>query len=143
MINWKNFTATKAFIIQNNKVLILRESSRYKDGSNEGKYDLPGGRIEPGQNFLVSLKREILEETGLNQIEIVKPFHVGEWRPIVRGENWQIIGIFFECTTNQTNVNLSGDHDYYEWINPQDYNNFNLTENVREAFAKYLQQNPK
>jgi hypothetical protein len=47
----KLFTATKAFIKYNDKILILRESEKYQDGINEGYYDIPSGRVKPGQRF--------------------------------------------------------------------------------------------
>src|SRR5258708_5664220 len=69
----KLFVATKAFIVYNGKVLILQESNKYTDGSNEGKFDVVGGRIVPGERFDESLLREIEEETGL-EVKIGKPF---------------------------------------------------------------------
>ena len=116
----KLFIATKAFILYKNKILLLKESSNYSDGSNTGKYDVVGGRIEPGQRFDESLLREIKEETGLDA-KIGNPFFVNEWRPKVRGEQWQIIGTFFECFTITDKVVLSKDHNEYVWIDPKDY----------------------
>lgn len=81
----KMFVATKAFIINNGRVLLLKESSKYTDGSNAGKFDVVGGRVEPGQRFDESLLREIKEETGLS-VRLGRPFFVNEWRPKVRGE---------------------------------------------------------
>jgi len=81
----KIFVATKAFIVFNGKVLILRESTKYEDGANAARFDVPGGRLQPGQRFDESLLREIQEETGL-AVKIGKPFFVNEWRPVVRGE---------------------------------------------------------
>lgn len=43
----KLFVATKAFIRYKGKILILRESNKYTDGVNSGKYDVVGGRIKP------------------------------------------------------------------------------------------------
>ncbi len=57
------FVATKAFILHEGKILILRESGKYIDGSNQGEYDVVGGRVEPGQKFDESLIREVKEET--------------------------------------------------------------------------------
>ena len=91
----KLFVATKAFIVNDGKVLLVRESNKYKDGANEGRYDVVGGRVNPEQRFDDGLIREINEETGLN-VKIGKPFFVNEWRPVVRGEKWQIVGVFFE-----------------------------------------------
>ena len=134
----KLFTATKAFIVYNGKVLLLKESMKYTDGSNAGKFDVVGGRVKPGQRFDESLIREIQEETGLN-IKIGRPFFVNEWRPIVRGEQWQIVGTFFECFSESDKVLLSEDHEEYVWIDPKEYKKYNLIDNLIPAFEEWLQ----
>ncbi len=135
----KLFVATKAFIVHNGKVLILRESTKYQSGANIGKFDVVGGRVEPGQRFDESLAREIKEETGLN-VKIGKPFFVNEWRPVVKGEQWQIVGTFFECVADSDNVKLSNDHDDHKWIDPKEYKNHPLIENLQPAFEAYLKK---
>lgn len=133
----KLFVATKAFIIHDGKVLLLRESSKYADGTNAGKFDIVGGRVEPGERFDDSLLREIKEETGLT-VTIGRPFYVNEWRPSVRGENWQIVGTFFECNANSNVVTLSDDHSEYIWIDPKNYKDYEIIENLHEVFENYL-----
>ncbi len=133
----KQFTAIKAFLVYNEKVLLLRESLDYEDGSNAGKYDVVGGRIKPWQRFDESLLREIKEETGL-EAKIGKPFHIDEWRPFVKGEQWQIVGTFMECFSDSDKVVLSKDHDKYIWINPKDYAKYNLLGNLNSTFEAYL-----
>lgn len=135
----KQFIATKAFIQHQGKILILKESTKYKDGTNHGRYDVVGGRVEKGERFDESLLREIKEETGLKVI-IKDPFFVSEWRPKPNGESWQVVGIFFKCEAKSENVKLSQDHESYEWINPEEYKNYNLVDNVRKAFEKYLEK---
>jgi len=131
------WVATKAFLLYKDKVLILREADKYKDGTNSDKYDVVGGRVESGQRFDESLLREIKEETGL-VAKIGKPFYVGEWRPVVRGEQWQIVATFFECTARSKKVSLSEDHDDYLWINPKDFRKYKLIGNLIPAFKAYL-----
>ncbi len=133
----KLFVATKAFIHHDGKILILRESAKYQDGTNADAYDVVGGRVEPGERFDESLLREIREETGLSAT-IEKPFFVSEWRPAVRGEQWQVIGIFFICTVQSDTVVLSKDHDDYKWIDPKEYKQSNLIENLGPVFEAYL-----
>lgn len=135
----KIWVATKAFVVYNKKVLILRESGGYADGTNKSRYDVVGGRVEPGQRFDESLLREVKEETGLD-VKIGKPFFVNEWRPVVRGEQWQIVGTFFECLSESDKVILSKDHDEYLWINPKDYLKFSVIENLTPAFKAYLEK---
>lgn len=134
----KLFVATKAFINYRGRILILRESNKYQDGTNASKYDVVGGRIKPGQNFLESLLREVEEETKL-KVKVGNPFYVGEWRPIVKGEQWQIVGTFFECLVDSDKVELSEDHDGYKWIDPREFQNYTLIDNLKPAFLKYLE----
>jgi len=138
-MNPKLFVATKAFIIFQGKVLIVRESGSYKDSTNTGKFDIVGGRLEPGEHFKDCLLREIKEETGL-EVTVGKPFFVNEWRPTKNGESWQIVGIFFECFAMTNTVTLSTDHDAYEWIDPKDYALYQVIENLHPAFKAYLEK---
>ncbi len=132
------FIATKAFIRYQGKILILRESGSYQDGSNVGRYDLPGGRLKPGERFDEALQREISEETGLS-VTIGRPVAVNEWRPVVRGEPWQIVGIFFLCEAASDVVQLSEDHDAFEWIDPATYREHGVIENLSPVFTAYLE----
>ena len=49
-------------IINNGKVLLIRKAR----GAYKGKLDLPGGGIDYGETPIETLKREILEEVGVN-----------------------------------------------------------------------------
>jgi 8-oxo-dGTP diphosphatase len=133
----KLWVATKAFIVYNGKVLIIRESTKYVDGANPNKYDVVGGRIEPGQRFDDSLRREIREETGL-EVSIGRAFHIDEWRPVVRGEQWQIVGTYIECFAETDQVTLSQDHDDFQWIDAAEYKKYVLYDGIEKAFEAYL-----
>jgi len=133
--------AMKAVIVdKTGKVLILREAATYGEGTQRGRYHMPGGRIEAGENFEEALRREIKEETGL-EVEIDRPIYVGEWRPVIRGVPHQIIGTFFVCTPKGENsVKLSDEHDDYKWINPKDrskYDLMNPEDKVIDNFAEF------
>lgn len=134
----KLFPSTKAFIIHNGKMLILREASSYGDGTQTGNFDVPGGRIKPGQRFDESLRREIKEETGLD-VKIGKPFSVDEWRPVIKGEPWQIVATFFECFAETDKVVLCEDHDQFLWINPKDYIKYPIIKTNLPAHRDYLE----
>lgn len=131
----KLFIATKAFIERDGKVLVVREAGQYQDGTNIGRYDVPGGRLTPGEQWQDALTREVKEETGLD-ITVGTPFYVGEWRPTPRGEQWQIIGIFFGCQASGE-VTLGPDHDAFEWIDPANHASYNIIPNLALAFAEY------
>ncbi|HEA46265.1 MAG TPA: NUDIX domain-containing protein [Candidatus Pacearchaeota archaeon] len=139
----KVFPATKAFVVYTGRVLIIRESSNYKEGTSPGRYDVSGGRVKSGQTYYQSLLREIREETGL-VVRIRnrhKPFHIDEWRVDIHGDELQIVGAYFECFADSDQVILSKDHDRFEWINPEDYGKFNLIPGLERAFESYLALN--
>ena len=134
----KQFISIKAFIVHQNKVLIIREADEYEDGYNAGTYEIPGGRIEPNENFKTGLLREIKEETGLTSISIGKPFFVDEYHPIVKNKEWQVIAVYFKCSTNTNKVTLSKDHDNYEWININKYKDYPLKSTSKKVFIEFI-----
>lgn len=118
--------ATKAVIVnEQRQILILREATTYEEGTNVGRYQLPGGRLDLGESYTDGLKREIGEETGLT-IEIGKPIYVGEWRPIIKGVQNHIIAIYFECKPLDRQVRLSDEHDDFKWVMPSEITQFDI-----------------
>jgi 8-oxo-dGTP diphosphatase len=134
----KLFAAAKAFIEHGGKVLIIRESEKYKVGTQTGKYDVIGGRIKPGEKVDESLLREVKEETSLGDVKIGPPFFVNESHPLINGGKWHIIRIFFKCSTDSDKVVLSRDHDDFIWIDPKDYRKYNIIDNLFPAFESYI-----
>lgn len=129
--------AMKAFVVYRGKVLILRESIGYEGSQNQEKWDVTGGRVKPGENIEKGLLREIMEETGLTPT-LGRVFSVREWRPLINGTEHQIVGTFRECLSDSDNVELSKDHDNYEWIDPKDYKSYDLVEQLPHVFEDYL-----
>jgi 8-oxo-dGTP diphosphatase len=111
----KQLIAVRAVIVRDGRVLVIRESRQYEEGTKAGKYDFPGGRVKPGENLFDALKREAMEECGL-EVKIIEPFYVDEWTPVIKGEVIQIVGIFFKCEAMSKEVKLGSDHDDYRWV---------------------------
>ncbi len=108
--------AAKGLIVNDQgKFLILREAATYRDGTNVGRYHLPGGRITADEPFYDGLRREILEETGL-EITPLQPLCVDEWWPTIRAIPHHVIAMFILCKVKTTKVTLSDEHDHYQWI---------------------------
>lgn len=105
----------KAIIVHDGKILLLRESPKDASNTKVGKYQFPGGRIDPGEPFTEGLKREIKEETGM-EVEMGQPFFIGEWFPTIKGVPHHIVAIFLRCSTKHSEVVLSDEHDDYRWI---------------------------
>jgi len=130
--------ATKALIVNNKgQILILREASTYEEGTNVGRYHMPGGRLNPGEAYLDGLMREVDEETGL-RIEVGKPIYVGEWQPIIKGIQNQIIAIFFICKPLTENVQLSEEHDDFKWILPNEVEQYDVMSPEDKVIEEYI-----
>jgi ADP-ribose pyrophosphatase YjhB (NUDIX family) len=133
--------AMKAVIYNDNhEILILQEAGdSYSDGVNEGKWQLPGGRIEIGENWRDGLDREVLEETGL-KVNIIKPIFIGEWHPVIKSIKTQIIAVFNICKYIDGAVKISQEHSDYKWINKPDIDKYIFTtpddEVLRESFKE-------
>ena len=131
--------AAKALIVDaDGRVLILREASTYKDGTNVGRYHLPGGRLEDGEAFYDGLAREVKEETGLT-VEPVRPLYVGEWRPVIRDVPHQIIAMFMLCSAQKVSTKLSDEHDEALWIHPAEYKKYDLMSPEDKVIEAYLE----
>lgn len=114
--NIQLFIAVKAFILnEKGEVLLLREASSYTDGTNIGKYDIPGGRIDPEESLSGALAREVREETGL-MFEQSELLDVHDTFNQKGGEVWHIVRLLYKVTSARGEVILSKDHDEHIWI---------------------------
>jgi 8-oxo-dGTP diphosphatase len=75
----------KALVVRDGKILLLKESSQLS-----GKWELPGGGLDFGEDTIEGLKREIYEEMGVSVKSVDKrPMYVWTWRFVNgRGMDW-------------------------------------------------------
>ncbi len=99
----KVYAAVKALIKKEDKYLILKQ--RF---NNQTCFDLPGGRVELGENPYETLVREVKEETFLD-VEIVKP--VGMWWFFRISDGSQVICNTFLCEAKSYDVDLTKNVD--------------------------------
>lgn len=130
--------AMKAVIVKDSKVLILREAATNGDGTQRGRYHMPGGRLEAGESFEAALHREVKEETGL-EVAIDYPIYVGEWRPVIREVPHQIVGVFFVCTPTTNKITLSTEHDDFQWIEPKKRADFDIMTPEDKVIDRYAE----
>jgi 8-oxo-dGTP diphosphatase len=109
-------------IIQNEagETLLIKRSSKYDHLENQ--FDIPGGRINFGEDPLVGLQREIKEETNLDLNTVKSIIDVST---VFKSEEKHIVRITYHCTIKPeslTNLKLSEEHIGHTWRNTNDMN---------------------
>jgi 8-oxo-dGTP diphosphatase len=108
MDNFRN--AAKAFIVQDGKLFMMKR--RPNDPHKPGKLDIPGGRLELGEDPFEGLKREAREEINL-EIEIIMPLCV---KHFVREDGQKITLTIYWCKLLSGEVKLSEEHTEQKWM---------------------------
>ena len=87
------------------KVLLINSNNEILLGYSHNDYQFPGGHVEMGENLLQTVKREIMEETGivLNNLDI-NPFakmisYYKDWPK--KGKNRKIEIYYYELKTDE------------------------------------------
>ncbi len=105
---------SKAVIVKDGKVLILKRAKQEK--TNQGKWDLPGGHIEKGEPVLESLKREVLEETGL-KIKVIDLLTFSEFPKEAKAFKQEKRGLRFLAEHVSGEVKLiKEEHSDFKWL---------------------------
>jgi len=125
-------------LVQDDQVLLIKKAR----GPHTGKWDLPGGSVEFGEQPYQTLLREFIEETGLSEIEgsiktSISYTLIHEIRNQL--EHLHHIGIIYDVRLlNQLEtVKLEGDGEDSlgaRWINLNSLSDVPLTPFVEEIF---------
>ena len=133
----KLMVGVKALIVNDGRVLIIREAS-YEEGTNLGKWDVPGGRINTKEFLDEALRREVWEEVGLEVIP-GSVLYVQENFPTIQGEECHVVRIHYLTTlTKDAQVVLSRDHDAYAWVTAEDLSGREYVEGLAEGISNYF-----
>ncbi|MCE7010770.1 NUDIX hydrolase [Kibdelosporangium philippinense] len=116
------------WITRADKILFIRRDPAVFLG---GRWELPGGTVEPGEPAEAAAVREIAEETGL-KVQIVSERATSSW-PDINGKPLTINATIFDVTEDgQAQVVLNpGEHDEYAWLTPAEAAERELPEHVR------------
>lgn len=114
----------KAIICCEGKILVLQRSEK---AGGRGKWSLPGGGLDHGEDPLESIKREIQEETQL-ELDDIKPFSV---RSYIDDKDFIVIIGYQAHPTNQKKVVLNWEHDAYRWVTKEEALQLTLSEDAR------------
>lgn len=99
----------------NGKILLLKVRSRSSHDAE--KWEIPGGKVKKGEFFDQALKREFMEETGL-EINIDSLYNViqNEYVACKTNEKVKSIQLIMKVSSASDEVTISAEHDEYKWF---------------------------
>lgn len=99
----------------NDKILLLKVRS--KSSHDASKWEIPGGKVKKGEFFDDALRREYMEETGLEiTIESLLSAIQNNYTACKTNEQVKSIQLIMKVTADVDVVSISREHDDYRWF---------------------------
>ncbi|MCX6783568.1 MAG: NUDIX domain-containing protein [candidate division WWE3 bacterium] len=116
------------------KILIIQRAAN--DTYMPNKWELPGGKLDAGQDISIALEREILEETGLVVVPVDKMayFH----SEIISSGKYKglpyiiLIGLVRSIGGD---VLISNEHRDFKWLTVKEALNYDLIHDTKSALC--------
>lgn len=131
------FSVSQKAILQDKKGRILM-----MEKAGKSHWDLPGGKLDAGEDMLTGIAREIDEETGLDKVKIGDIIYAGLRSFEEEGKPERIM-IFYLCDSDQKfeKIKLSDEHLQWRMMSADDIKNqkkYEINPVVRAALEKVL-----
>jgi 8-oxo-dGTP diphosphatase len=123
--------AGKAVIRKGGQFLLIQRSLR--SHFDPGLWELPGGKIDHGEDLVEAVAREVREEVGI-EIKIGRPFKT--WH-FFKDPFW-VTGVTFLCDYVSGEVRLSSEHAAFVWTDAKGYGAFPLSTTVEDQIRAYV-----
>ena len=110
---------------------------------NHDSWSLPKGHVEENETVLETAKREIYEETGLSDIELIKELGSYErYRISLDGDDdlteLKVIYMFLFKTKKQKLIPIDPNNPEARWIKPKDVSNYLTHQKDKDFFNNQL-----
>ena len=132
--------AQKSVLYDNGNILMIQKS--VDDPFNPLKWEIPGGRLELGEELPDHLRREVKEEVGL-EIEIGPPLAMWQWT-LGSGESAKtVVAVSRLCYPLTHEISLDGnvETDYltsWKWVPLEEIPSLDLIPTARDGILESL-----
>lgn len=132
------FLGVGALIFDGRSILLVERAQE----PLKGYWSLPGGIVEVGEKLEEAIRREVLEETGL-EIEPLEMFEIFEriMPDAEKRPEYHYVLMDYVCRVVGGQLAAASDVSRAAWVKEQDLRDYRLTEGtwavVERAFAKF------
>ncbi len=129
----------RAIAKKDDKILLLQRPS--KSNHDNGRWELPGGKIKKGEFFDEGLKREVREETGLD-IKILGFFEAVEdsFTACKNHEEIKSVNIGMHSILEDGEIRLSSEHRDYKWFSKDEIQTLSKEDKLTKVCKKLLEK---
>jgi 8-oxo-dGTP pyrophosphatase MutT (NUDIX family) len=128
----KKHRVVTCFLEHDDKILILKRSGSV--GSYQGKWGAVAGYIEKCESADDAALKEIKEETGIENAELVVRGEPFEFTDRELGVVWVVHPYRFRVKTNQ--VCISWEHVEWKWIRPEELRFHDTVPKLTESWER-------
>lgn len=124
----------RAFVVnKKGELLLLKRSPTERVAT--GLWEIPGGKLDEGQDISHALEREVLEETNLLVTPVLRTGYF-ESEIIASGpfKGMPYVVIIGISKIDGGQIKISSEHDEYCWVKLKDFEKYELRPEVRKAF---------
>ena len=125
------FVSQKTIIINSEgRILALRRS--ITDPARPLTWDLPGGELDESETLEENVKREVLEETGIE----INDFSIFDATSRLNNKVEYWIHIGYLAKVYMPTIILSYEHDQYLWLTREEFLKLELSASIRIFLSK-------
>lgn len=111
---------------------------------NNSFWDFSKGHIEKGEDDLMAAKREVFEETGINDLNIIKGFREKiRYFFVIKERKISKTVVYFLGETKKSDVEISFEHTGFKWLEYSEAFlslSFQNSKNILKKADKYLNE---
>lgn len=119
--------AVKCAILDGNSCLVLYKAAKR---NRAAAMDLPGGRVEYGEDIKDALRRELNEELGFAP----ESFSLVDARTVMRPDGTHLVMLHYHAAHTGQPIRLSAEHCRYKWLTA------GSGENVPEWISQFMRK---
>ncbi len=126
----------RMIIINNGKILLIQRSG--EESNNPLRWEIPGGKLDKGQDLTQAATREMIEEVGLFAIPVKQlVFFDSDISSNNKYKGIPYIQLAGLYASEGNKVRISKEHEDYKWVTLNNSLKLDLTEFTRKALLAW------